>query len=113
MYQDSNKEIAAAASSKTFAGVVDGTITVITQIVLPILFALALMYFLLGVIKFIRSAGDEKERAEAKRIIFSGLIGLAVMVSIWGLVAVVAGSFGQGLILPQIDGKNININSFR
>jgi hypothetical protein len=105
-------------SSQTFAGIVDGFGAIVTQTVLPLLFAAALVYFLIGVIGFIKNAGEEKARDESKKMIFAGLIGLAVMVSLWGLVAIVTGSLGEGLILPQINpnnikGGNINSGSFR
>lgn len=54
--------------------------------VVPLLFALAIAYFFWGVIKFIRSAGDPKEAAAGKSIMIYGVIAIAVMASIYGLV---------------------------
>jgi len=55
--------------------------------VMPLLFALAIVYFFWGVIKFIRSAGDPKAAAEGKSIMIYGVIAIAVMASVYGLVA--------------------------
>ena len=91
-------------SNQTFATFVDKIVIDATAIVLPLLFSLALLYFMYGIFKFIKSsgAGDEKGRDEGKKAMVAGVIGLAVMVSVWGLVAMVAGTIGGGLILPQI-----------
>lgn len=90
------------SSNQTFATLVDRVINDATTIVLPLLFALALLYFMFGVWKFVKDAGDEKAREEGKKVMLAGVIGLAVMVSVWGLVAMVAGTIGGGLVLPQI-----------
>lgn len=46
----------------------------------------AVVFFLWGVFKFVKSAGDEEARKEGKNQIVYGIIGIAVMVSMWGLV---------------------------
>lgn len=62
---------------------------IITSIVIPLVFALALLYFFWGVAKYIRSEGTGKE--EGKNIMIWGIIGLFVMSSVWGLVAFIRG----------------------
>ncbi|MFA5888996.1 MAG: hypothetical protein WCW47_01750 [Candidatus Paceibacterota bacterium] len=76
--------------------------------VVPLLFALAIVYFFWGVIKFIRSAGDPKAAAEGKSIMIYGIIAIAVMASIYGLIGWLQTTFnvsGGGTIslpiLPQ------------
>ena len=61
--------------------------------VIPIVFALAIIYFFFGLIKFIRSAGDPKAAAEGKSIMIYGVIAIAVMISVYGLVAFLVSSF--------------------
>lgn len=46
----------------------------------------AVVYFLWNVFGFVMSAGDPEERAKKQSGIVYGVIGIAVMVSIWGLV---------------------------
>ena len=46
----------------------------------------AVVYFLWNVFKFVISAGDEEKRKEGQQGIIYGIIGIAVMVSIYGLV---------------------------
>jgi hypothetical protein len=57
----------------------------INQLV-PLLIALALVFFLWGVVTFILAAGDEDARSAGKSKMFWGIIALFVIVSVWGLV---------------------------
>lgn len=58
--------------------------------------SLTLLLFLWGIFKLVASGKDSKERAEAKGYIVWGIIALAIMVSVWGLVNLVRSSFGLG-----------------
>lgn len=62
----------------------------------PILIVLALVYFIWGVIKYITSTGDEEGQSQARNIMIWGIIALFVIVSVWGLVAVLQSTFGVG-----------------
>lgn len=83
-----------------FAQNLSGISNLVTQIgqiiakLIPVLFALAIVYFFWGVIQYIRSAGDPKKADEGKSIMIYGIIGIAVMVSIYGLVAWLQGILG-------------------
>ena len=70
------------------------TIQRILDIVIPIVITLALIYFFWGLAKFILSAGDEEKRKESRGIMIWGIIALFVMVSVWGLVRFIGGTFG-------------------
>ncbi len=59
----------------------------------PLLIALAVLYFLYGVIKYVMAAGDEEKQGAAKSIILWGIVCIFVMVSVWGLVNFLVGSF--------------------
>ncbi|MBI5005357.1 MAG: hypothetical protein HZC03_02025 [Candidatus Lloydbacteria bacterium] len=64
---------------------------------IPILTTLALIAFFWGVAKYvIQGAHDEKSREQGKQIMLWGIIGLFVMVSVWGLVTVVKDTFNLG-----------------
>ncbi len=52
------------------------------------LVASALLVFLWGVAKYILAAGAEDKLKEGKEMIIYGLIGLTVMLSVWGLVGI-------------------------
>lgn len=75
---------------------------------IPIFFGLAIIYFFWGLIKYIQSAGDPKAAGEGKSIMIYGVIAIAVMVSIYGLVAWLQVVFGinadAGVNLPDVPG---------
>jgi hypothetical protein len=59
----------------------------VVQTAVPLLIALALALFIWGMVVFIVNAADEKLRAEGKKKMVWGIVGLFVIVTIWGLVA--------------------------
>src|SRR3989338_10005333 len=78
-------------------GLLDYATCIIGKSVIPFLFALAVVMFIWGAVKFlIINAGEEKKREEGKQFMIWGIIALAVMISIWGLVGVLGDTFFPG-----------------
>lgn len=65
----------------------------ILNIIVPILIALGVIYFIWGVITYVISDDEEAKQAGRNRIIF-GIIGLAVIIGLWGLVRILTNTFG-------------------
>ncbi len=69
-----------------------------TQILNPIvdiLFVLATIVFLWGVIQYvIGSQGDGKKLQQGKQIMIWGIIGMFIMASAWGIVGILQNFFG-------------------
>lgn len=61
---------------------------------IPVFVALALAYTLYSIFQFMAAVDNSQQRDEKKQQIFWGIIGLFVITSIWGLVAIVGESFG-------------------
>ena len=61
--------------------------------VIPILIALGVVYFVWGVITYMVGSDEEAKKKGRDRIIF-GIIGLTVIVAVWGLVAILRNTFG-------------------
>lgn len=59
----------------------------------PFLIGLAVFVIIFGVFKFILNAANEEERKAARSYIFWGVIGVFVMISIWGLVNILYDTF--------------------
>jgi hypothetical protein len=78
------------SSAKTFKDVVSSVLVRIIKPVGPIIVGLTVAYFIVGVIRFIKS--DDKGREEGKQMMFWGVVGLFVMVSVWGIVSVIQSS---------------------
>jgi hypothetical protein len=70
----------------------------------------AVIFFLWGVFQYVRAAGDEGAQEVGRAHIINGIIGIAVMVSVWGLVnfftrsANLQGGVQQAPTLPTIQG---------
>lgn len=70
---------------------------IINSILVPVIFALAFIVFIYGIARaYIFSRGDEGKVKEGHQLVLWGIIGFVVMVSLWGLVNVVANTFGLG-----------------
>ncbi|RJQ30733.1 hypothetical protein C4572_03630 [Candidatus Parcubacteria bacterium] len=67
------------------------------------LIALAVIFFLYGVLKYIKSGGDEDERKKGGQLVLYGIIGLFVMVSFWGFVNILVYTFELDGSSQQID----------
>ena len=76
--------------------------------IIPILFILATVVFIFGIVRYIAAAGDEQKISEAKRTMVWGVISLAVMVAVWALVYVlITFVFGEANPSPFIPGNDI------
>ena len=64
--------------------------------ILIIVFALALLVFGWGVVKYISSAGNPEKEKEARRFLWWGVIGVFVLASVFGLVNFIGTYFGVG-----------------
>ncbi len=78
---------------------------IINDSIIPFIFALAIVMFVWGAVKFfIINSGEEAKREQGKQFMLWGVIALAVMVSVWGLVGILRSTFGftGGSVLPQV-----------
>jgi hypothetical protein len=81
--------------------------------VIPVLIALGVLYFVWGVVQYVISGDEEAKKSGRDKIIF-GIIGLAVIIGVWGLVNFLRNTFGlnnnTNIQLPTvpviIDGNN-------
>lgn len=81
-----------ATTNATFADVV-GTIVGLINLAMPVLAGLVIVIFFIGLIRFIYKAGDAKGRAGGRFAIIWGLIGIFVVFSLWGIIAVLQEAF--------------------
>lgn len=67
----------------------------VNSVLVPVLFAVAFIVFLYGIAKaYIFSVGEPEEVKKGHKLILWGIVAFVVMISIWGLVNVVANTFG-------------------
>jgi hypothetical protein len=66
----------------------------IVRRLIPLAVALGLVVFLWGMLRFIYAAGNEQAIAAGRSLMVWGIITLFVMVSVWGLVALLNNTLG-------------------
>ena len=87
-------------------GILDRVIFIMNSRIIPLIILLALISFLYGVYEYVK--GGKREIGGARDAMLYGLIGLFVMVSVWGLINFVGDTFGvdstqQAPILPIVN----------
>ena len=82
----------------------DKIVCILKFSVWPLLISMAVIVFIIGVVKYIAGADEESKRTEGRNFMIYGLVALFVMVSVWGLVGVIQGTFGLGnsTFIPQL-----------
>ena len=63
------------------------------EMTIPIIISFALLVFLWGLAKMILHGGNEGQYEDGRRIAFYGVIALFVMLSVWGIIAVLQNTF--------------------
>ena len=62
--------------------------------VIALLFTLALVYFIYGVVQFIANADNQETREEGKKHLLYSVIGLVIMAGVWGIIELIITSLG-------------------
>lgn len=67
-----------------------------------LLFGIALVFFLYGVLQFIANADNEEKRMTGRNHMLWGIIGLGIMMGVWAILQIVINTLG----IERIDPKN-------
>lgn len=103
MFENKNSLMAQLGGVTDLRGLIVALIDLIRFYIVPFIVSLALVAFLWGVFKLLTAAGDAKKRQEGIAFITYGIIGLAVMVSVWSLVYLLSSTFfSSNLLMPQL-----------
>ncbi len=93
-----------ALAVKTVNDVLTSTLNAM-NIIIKIMFALAVVVFGWGIIQYMTAGGDEDKIKQGKQHILWGIIGMALLFGIWGFAKFVANYFGvtgsTGVNVPQ------------
>lgn len=81
-------------SVKNFRDLVTTLISCLLNPLVTLMVGLSIVAFLWGVFKFMRALGDDKQ--EGKELMFWGIIGIFVIVSLWGIVNILHTTFILG-----------------
>ena len=85
-----------------FQDLVCYVIGIINRSVIPLIFALALVMFIWGVVQYVINTSEEAKKEKGRQFMLWGIIALAVMVSVWGLVHIFGATFGIDFAIPHV-----------
>jgi hypothetical protein len=98
---------ALAQNTQPLQNTTQGVLNVLS-IVITIVFVIAVIVFGWGIVKLILAAGDPTEIKNAKQFIWWGIIGIAILASIGGLIRYLQSFFGVDSGSSIIDTPVIN-----
>ncbi len=76
---------------------------IITNSVIPLIFAFAIASFVWGVVQYVINDSDEGKKERGRDFMVWGVIALSVMISVWGLVKIVGNTFNINTgFIPQV-----------
>lgn len=79
--------------------------------IIYLLFAIALVYFLFGMVEFIANSDNEEKRMTGKSHMLWGIVGLGIMMGVWSILQIVINTLG----IEKIDPKNqkVELNDYQ
>ncbi len=83
-----------ALAQETETEIVESLKTEIIDPLILLLFALAVVYFLLGVMKFILNQDNENAQLEGKQHMIWGIIGIFIMIAVYGIIGFITTTLG-------------------
>jgi len=83
--------------------------TVIINPLIFLIFALAVVYFLYGLLKYLLSPDNEEIRKSSKTHMLWGIIGMFIMVSVFGIMTLLLNTVGEDRI--KINNGNYTIEN--
>ncbi len=81
----------AYADFNTVVGKID---TMIINPLIEFLFALAIVYFLYGVLEFLMNQENEEKKTTGKQHMIWGVIGITIMMGVWTILSILVNTLG-------------------
>ena len=76
---------------------------IISKSIIPLILTLAIALFVWGVVQYVINDQEEAKKARGRQFMIWGIIGITVMVSVWGLVGILGNTFGiDTKFVPQL-----------
>ncbi|MCX6755494.1 MAG: hypothetical protein NT068_03060 [Candidatus Nomurabacteria bacterium] len=94
--------ICTVGSSPKISSVLDYITCIIAKGIWPILLSSSIVVFIWGVLQYALNPQDVKKKAEGRSFMLWGLFALTVIISIWGFVNIVIGTFQLNNANPSI-----------
>jgi hypothetical protein len=68
----------------------------INKLIIPLAVSIEILFFVIGVIRYLANAENEKERTEGNKFMVWGIVALLVTFCFWGLVGILSNTFQIG-----------------
>lgn len=92
----------AFAQVNNLTGASNIILNIINNVLVPIIFGFAFIIFIWGIFRFfIQGAHDEEKRENGRNLMLWGLVGFFAMVSVWGLLHIIVGTFNLNPAVPS------------
>ncbi len=78
----------------TYQSIIDGITSTIFQPIAYLLFSLGFLIFMWGLIEFIANPTNASIKEKGKQHMIFGILGLLIMVSVWGIVNLITSTLG-------------------
>lgn len=76
----------------SFAALVNTLVGLVDQAIIPLLYAIAFISFLIGMVRYFFMGGEEA-RKKGKEFMLWSMIGFVVLFSVWGIVRLLLSAF--------------------
>jgi succinate dehydrogenase/fumarate reductase cytochrome b subunit len=103
LFSDLFRTKIAYADLNSFIGNVD---TMIINPLILLLFALAVVYFLYGVLEFVMNQENEEKKTTGKSHMLWGVVGITIMLGVWTILGMVINTLG----IKGVDPANGTVN---
>jgi uncharacterized membrane protein YidH (DUF202 family) len=91
----------AYAMSTTLNGFITNVDNTIINPLILLLFALAVVYFLYGILEFLMNQENEEKKTAGKSHMLWGIIGIVIMLGVWSILGMILSTFNISGINPQ------------
>lgn len=106
----SQTTVAAYTGSQSVQGYLFSILRFINNVILPFIFSIALLFFLINVARyFIIGSAESESQEKAKRLALYGIGAFVFMVSLWGIVNMFTGGLNidqRNALCPDYLGQN-------
>ena len=83
----------AKAGDTEIGDIIEQMISILNFKVIPVLLIIATLVFIWGVVQYIIAGNSEQRKKEGRDLIMWGLIGLLVIVAMWGFIKIIGTTF--------------------
>ncbi len=92
----------AQSAFRSIGGAFEEIIAIGNKYIIPFIIGLGVIYFLWGLLAYIRKTGDGDAQKEARHQMIYGIIILFVMTAVWGLVNVLTDTLDLKKTIPNL-----------